>query len=43
MDNKERNEAPKKVWNTPRLIVHGDVAEITKERSSMSSTTPGQS
>ena len=25
------NELPKKQWNTPQLVVYGDVAEITQE------------
>jgi hypothetical protein len=28
---KEKEIKPKKAWKTPKLIVHGDVEEITKE------------
>jgi len=25
------NDLPKKQWNTPQLVIHGDVARITEE------------
>jgi hypothetical protein len=32
MENKKQNKEAKKVWSTPKLVVHGNVEEITKER-----------
>jgi len=42
MDNNKQSKEAKKVWNTPKLIVHGDVEEITKERFNYQGS-PGQS
>ena len=42
MENNKLSKEAKKVWNTPKLVVHGGVAEITKERFSFAGN-PGQS
>ncbi len=42
MENNKQSKEAKKVWTTPKLVVHGDVAEITKERFSYSGN-PGHS
>ncbi len=32
MENNGQSKEAKKVWSTPKLVVYGDVEEITKER-----------